>query len=499
MATQFEHRDRIFPEAVQPGHNRLRIAVCTLGCRLNRYESDGLLQRFVESGRYESVELEEGPDIAIINTCTVTDQADNRNLAAIRRVQKYNPAARILLTGCYAQTDPDELRSIPGVVLVVGNDHKTGLLEMVEELLATNRTPLNNTIERDTRETVPGYGARPVLKDPFAYGYVLPRGHTRAYVKIQDGCDRRCTYCKIPMARGAGISRPVGDILEHIQELDRRGVPEVVLTGVNLGWYRDRDAGLRFNDLLERILIQLRNTRLRISSIEPCDVGEGLAELMRHPRFCDFLHIPLQSGSDRILKAMRRTYRAHSFIKRVETVRRYNPDVFVGTDVMVGFPGESEADFAMTVDVCRSLEMANIHAFPFSPRRGTPAAALQTDGTKFRRDQNDSHEFHAVDRSIVRERMRQLSELHAACFERYARRQFGSLRTGIIEKLSADLHSVGDEWRRAVALTDNFLRVHFNAPAHIRKGDLIELRIADTHNAMDRPGHVFGHIQSNSG
>lgn len=441
---------------------RPTVAIQTLGCRLNQYESDGILNRFVASGRYTAVRPEDGPDIAIVNSCTVTDQADGRNRGAVRSFLKKNPAAKVIVTGCFAQTDPDALRDLPGVAMVVGNDRKPALFDLIEEMLADSGgsddyEPQFYAESDRLRKHADGgsYGARPVLENPFGYGDVVPMGHTRAYMKIQDGCDRRCTYCKIPMARGRGISRPVRDILEHVRRLDDEGVPEIVLTGVNLGWYRDRAEDVRFIRLVEMILSELRYGRLRISSIEPCDVDAALGQLSLHPRFCDFLHVPLQSGSAKILKAMRRTYNPFSFLKRMETVLAINPRLFAGTDVIVGFPGETEQDFADTLQLCRDTQMANVHGFRYSARRGTPAAAFA-----------DHVPVH-----VVRERMNLLIAEKDAGFRRYAGRFLGAVREGIVEKTGDGFFEV---------LTDNYLRVKVKHGDGVpRKGALVPVRIQD--------------------
>lgn len=415
------------------------IRVETLGCRLNLFESDGITGQFLGSERYAPAVDNENPDIIIVNTCTVTDQADNKNRQLISRAVKKHPGAHVIVTGCYAQTDPAEC-AMPGVFLVVGNSQKSKVLSLYEEALSREKPDLSAQIDP---------------MDVFAYGNVLPIGHTRAYLKVQDGCDRKCTYCKIPSARGQGISRPLQDILSHARELDEKGVPEIVLTGVNLGWYRD--SGVRFNRLVQEILDVLKQSRLRLSSIEPCDVDQGLAELSVHPRFCNFLHVPLQSGSREILKRMRRTYNPDSFRQRVETFLRVNPDVFLGTDVITGFPGEGDAEFEETFSLVRDLSFANIHAFPFSPRKGTLAADMAGRPPV----------------SVVRERMERLRELKSAGLSMYQKRFVGRIQTGIVEKSDES----GGE-----ALSDNFLRLRFNAS--LPRGSVHDFRITSSEDGF---------------
>ena len=456
----------------------LSVGIHTLGCRLNQYESDGIIQRFVDSGAYSPLPIEQGPDIAILNTCTVTEQADARNRNLIRRILKKNPSSKIIVTGCYAQTNANQLQ-LPGVSLIIGNDRKSSLFEIVEQTLSstTSSKPksedkprltvapniLNRKDERISQPAVktdePTHSILPKLHAPFAYGKVRPYERTRAYLKIQDGCDKKCSYCKIPLARGKSVSRPHHEILEHVHYLDDIGVPEIVLTGINLGWYRDRTANLRFIGLLEKILSSLQYARLRLSSIEPCDVAAPLAEISQHPRFCDFLHVPLQSGSTKILRVMRRSYSPYSFRKRLETVLRYRPDIFLGTDVIVGFPGETEQDFWETMQLCKELGISGIHGFRFSLRSGTAIANSQIEQT--------------IPIHITRQRMEKLQELRAELWQGYVERQLGTRRQAILEKITRD--GFGE------ALTDNYLRVIFPIPEKVRldKGQFLTVKLQE--------------------
>ncbi|MBL8020158.1 MAG: tRNA (N(6)-L-threonylcarbamoyladenosine(37)-C(2))-methylthiotransferase MtaB [Leptospirales bacterium] len=440
-------------------HVKRKVAIETFGCRLNLFESDGIMGQIMASDSYEITENPEQAEVFVVNTCTVTDQADQKNRQLIQKAHKKNPDAKIVVTGCYAQTDPEELRNLPGVALVVGNDRKAHLLELIESKLYTEARSSQSGEQRE-RSITPSisdsafsaFGPSSV----FAYGNVMPVGHTRAYLKIQDGCDRKCTYCKIPQARGSGISRSFEDVIEHARMLDERGVPEIVLTGVNLGWYKSSPGGesneagskKRFGALVLAVLENLKRARLRLSSIEPCDVDEQLAELSTHARFCDFLHVPLQSGSREMLKRMRRTYNPVSFRKRLETVRKHNPDIFLGTDVITGFPGESEAHFQETVKLCQDLEMANIHAFPFSPRRGTLAAEMNDRPAQ----------------PVVRARMEILKNLKDSGYAAYASKFKGKVREAIVEKENE-------------ALTDNFLRLKFTPSPTVKRGEMRPFQI----------------------
>lgn len=324
------------------------VAVHTLGCRLNFFETDGILTVLKQNGYRVADSKEQATDI-IINTCTVTNRADVKNRNIIRSAIKKNPGSKIWVTGCYAQTDREVLENIPGVHGVFGNTEKSSLAFKI-------------------------LGKQPSKSlDRFSYSDVLPDNHTRAYLKVQDGCNRKCSYCKIPQARGAGVSRNVSDVINQVKFLQDEGIGEIILTGVNLGWFRNEQGEKAFLHLIESILAQLDYSRLRLSSIEPPDVGNDLADLMTHPRFCKFLHIPLQSGSQKILRAMRRTYNPESFRLRVEMVKAKIPGIFLGTDIILGFPGEEEENFQESLSLIKELGFHKIHAFPYSVRKNTEA------------------------------------------------------------------------------------------------------------------------------
>jgi threonylcarbamoyladenosine tRNA methylthiotransferase MtaB len=420
------------------------VAVFTLGCRLNQFESDGILNQFVNSGRYRIATLDEEPQIAIINSCTVTDRADSGNRGLVNKIRARSPDTKIVLTGCFAQTDPDTASAMEGVDLVVGNDRKADLLRIVERNLESG--------EGDAGEI-----SVHTKRDPFGYGHVIPSGHVRAYLKIQDGCDRKCTYCKIPAARGVGISRNSEEIVGEALRLEEEGYREIVLTGVNIGWYRDHETGIRFNDLIEKLINALSETRIRVSSLEPCDVDKRLAELTLHPRFCNFLHIPIQSGSKAILRRMRRTYTPDTFRIRVARVLERNPDIFLGTDVMVGFPGESDQDFQDTVRLCSELPFAKLHIFPFSPRSGTPAAQYggRPEGV------------------LLRERIGVLEGLNRKNWITYSSRFLNTVRMAIVENPKKS-----DTGHPGRALTDNFLSLSYNSSkSAVKPGDLVPFRL----------------------
>jgi threonylcarbamoyladenosine tRNA methylthiotransferase MtaB len=437
------------------------VGIYTLGCRLNIYESDGILNQFISNG-YQAVNWEDGPDIAIINTCTVTSHADSKNRYIIRNLLKKNPSAKIIVTGCYAQTDQEELQKIPGVWAIIGNEKKSKIFEIYqqknsnEEKVIYSTGPLNYFEESKKR--------RPI-EDPFSYGNVVPINHTRAYLKIQDGCDRKCSYCKIPMARGGGISRNIEDILYQVDQLETSKIPEIVLTGVNIGWYRYKH--FRFNDLIEKILERLKFSRLRISSIEPSDVNERLAELSLHPKFCNFLHVPLQSGSDKILRMMKRSYNSKTFSLRIEKVLKINPDIFLGTDVIVGFPTETEEDFRKTIDLILNLNFVNIHAFPFSLRK-------DTEIEKFVQNNKST----LVPKHIVQNRINELFELKEKQMLKYLKNSLYKMYQGIVEEIANGYIKV---------LTENYLYVKIpHKENNFKKGMILQVQICDFHRVFNQ-------------
>ncbi|TGK35979.1 tRNA (N(6)-L-threonylcarbamoyladenosine(37)-C(2))-methylthiotransferase MtaB [Leptospira gomenensis] len=422
----------------------------TLGCRLNFFESDGLFASLTKYG-YRSAEAEEHPEVVIINTCTVTNKADSKNRNTIRNAIKKFPGSQIWVTGCYAETDRESIEAIPGIAGVVGNTEKSKLPAMILEKKGLIE-------ERELTEKI---------YDRFSYSDVLPNGHTRAYLKIQDGCNRKCSYCKIPQARGLGVSRKYQDVLDQVRFLQDNGVGEIVLTGVNLGWFRDGENKKAFTKILGDILSILEYSRIRISSIEPPDVGNELADLMNHPRFTPFLHIPLQSGSAEILKKMKRTYTPETFRKRVEIAKEKVPGLFLGTDVIVGFPGETEEMFQESVKTVRDLGFAKIHAFPFSVRRNTLAETFQD----------------SVSKETKKERVYALNALSRELHRGYAIAETGKVREAILEQ-------------GGLAVTDNYLKVKLGEAElkSLQVGQFLNVQLLEYREGGDKEGTFEGRV-----
>lgn len=332
----------------------------TLGCKLNFSESSTLARRFEEGG-FERVAANAPADICVINSCSVTEHADKKCRNLIRKLHRRNPQAIIAVTGCYAQLKPHEIAAIEGVDLVLSNNDKGELYRRVCELSGKGRAQVYSC---ETDDLTSFFAA-------FSSG-----DRTRAFLKVQDGCDYCCSYCTIHYARGGSRNMPIADLVEEARKIAAAGQKEIVLTGVNTGDF-GRTTGERFIDLLRALDGVDGIERFRISSIEPNLLTDEIIEFCAaSPKFQHHFHIPIQSGSDRILALMRRRYTTARFADRIAAVRRAMPDAFIGIDVIVGFPGETEEDFRRTYDFLAELHPAFLHIFPFSERPGTPAVDL---------------------------------------------------------------------------------------------------------------------------
>lgn len=342
---------------------RVRVAVATLGCKVNQCESAGIVEALVARG-IALVPFEEAADAYIINTCTVTGRTDYQSRQLIRRAIRKNPAAAVLVTGCYAQRAPEEIAKISGVRFVTGNTEKENIPDIICEMTAGAPRVLVGNI-RDQ-------------KGISRLGATLFPEHTRAFLKIQDGCDAFCSYCIVPHARGASRSLPPVEVLERIASISMAGYREVVLTGIHLGaWGRDLQPRTDLVTLSRRIAEGKAVERLRLSSIEPRELNtELIAFIGASGTVCRHLHIPLQSGDDGILAAMRRDYDAAFFRNLVRNLASAIPGIAVGIDLMAGFPGETEEAFANTLRLVEEIPVAYLHVFPYSRRPGTPAAMM---------------------------------------------------------------------------------------------------------------------------
>lgn len=339
-----------------------KVAFYTLGCKVNTYDTEALAEIF-ENAKYEIVDFGEKADVYVINTCTVTNLGDRKSRQMIRRAKKSNPESIIVVAGCYAQTAPDEVIEIPEVNLVIGNKDRKNIVPLVERVQKNKKEKIN-AVTNIMKEVE--------FEDLSVYEM---KGKTRAFIKIQEGCNQFCSYCIIPYARGPIRSRKPQSVLKEIQKLVRSGYNEVVLTGIHVASYgKDLEHGSLIG-LIQAIHEVEGMERIRLSSLEPTLLTEDfLKELSMLPKFCPHFHISLQSGSDNVLKTMKRKYTTVEYRQYVENVRKYFPYASITTDIMVGFPGESHEEFEESYAFAKEIAFSKIHVFKYSPRKGTPAA-----------------------------------------------------------------------------------------------------------------------------
>ena len=345
-----------------------RIAFSTLGCKINQYDTAAIQSSVTDGNDYTIVPFDGEADIYVVNTCTVTGKSDAESRRIIRRALRKNRNARVVVTGCYAQTNPGEIARIPGVTMILGNDEKYTLRDYLK---------YSSEEIHDRKIFVGDISKTPVIHSPELTGFPL---RTRAILKIQDGCDSRCSYCIVPFARGAGRSLSPDNVINQIMSLYRSGgYKEIVLSGVHLGGYgRDLSPKVSLSSLIKRILSETDIPRVRLSSIEPREVTDELIKLMSsEERVCRHLHIPLQSGYDYILRQMNRNYTAAFYEGLVLKIKGEMEDVGIGCDVMVGYPGEEEWHFDNTYRFIERLPLTYLHVFAYSPRPGTAAFNLK--------------------------------------------------------------------------------------------------------------------------
>ena len=345
---------------IGPDHDGLalslgrRVHIATLGCRLNEAESEEWAERFRDAG-FRVVDANAPADLVVVNTCAVTQEAVRKSRGVLRRSQRTNPGARLIVSGCLATLGDGVISAENGVDLIVANRDKDRLVEIA---LATLSLP-----------------AMPEAAATDAAGALFARGRQRAFIKIQDGCRYSCTFCITTVARGAERSRTQAEIIGAIQRLVEQGIREVVLTGVHLGGYGS-DSGSTLSELIARILGETGVPRLRLGSLEPWDLGDAFWRCFEDPRLMPHLHLPLQSGSDRVLRRMARRCKTAQFASLVEQGRARVPDLNITTDIIVGFPGEGSEDWDETLAFAESMRFGHIHAFAYSPRTGTQAAEM---------------------------------------------------------------------------------------------------------------------------
>lgn len=343
-----------------------RIAFYTLGCKVNQADTASMEAIFRKAG-YQVVGFNEQADIYLINTCVVTNMGQRKSRQIINRAVRSNPLALTVVTGCYPQTAPDEVKNIAGVDVIIGNQERGRIVELAEQALAAKQDEVLDNVHKITVDT---------QFEELAAGTETDK--TRAFLKIQEGCNQYCTYCIIPYARGPLRSRSLDSIREEVGKLVAAGYKEVVLIGIHLGCYgKEHGGSLTLYDAVKEALSVEGLKRLRLGSLESVEVEPRLLDLMREDkRLCRHLHLPLQSGCDKILRAMHRPYDTARFKELLTEIRNTLPDIMITTDIIVGFPGETDEDFKQTLDFAAECGFAKMHVFPYSKRKGTPAEKM---------------------------------------------------------------------------------------------------------------------------
>ena len=414
-----------------------RFYIENFGCRATQADGAAIERQFEQQGfsRSESHQA----DVVVLNTCTVTAAADQDARAAIRRIHRQNPNCKIVVTGCYAQRAPEEIAALPGVTSVIGNSHKQHVAAVAAQ---TFRASSSSFVPVQSLQSAGSI----LIGDIFAHTELLAApvfessdhaSRTRPNLKIQDGCNNRCSFCVIPFVRGRSRSLGADEVLREVEALERAGYREIVLSGINLGrWGRDFDQPSRFEDLLQLVLDRTSIEKIRISSVEPMDWSDRLIQLVADsPRIAKHAHLPLQSGSDRILRRMRRKYRPWHYADKVLKIRSLMPDAAIGADVMLGFPGEDDSAFEETRSFIEKLPFTYLHVFTYSSRPGTPSATMA--------DQ--------VPVRVARERNRILHELAAEKNQNFRRQFVGrSLRAITLSERNGGFTE---------ALTDNYIKL----------------------------------------
>ncbi|MCY8497665.1 tRNA (N(6)-L-threonylcarbamoyladenosine(37)-C(2))-methylthiotransferase MtaB [Bacillus atrophaeus] len=420
------------------------VAFHTLGCKVNHYETEAIWQLFKEAG-YERKEFEQAADVYVINTCTVTNTGDKKSRQVIRRAIRHNPDGVICVTGCYAQTSPAEIMAIPGVDIVVGTQDREKMLGYIEQY-------------RQERQPINGVGN--IMKARVFEELDVPAftDRTRASLKIQEGCNNFCTFCIIPWARGLLRSRDPEEVIKQAQQLVDAGYKEIVLTGIHTGGYGEDMKDYNFAKLLRELDARVDGLkRIRISSIEASQITDEVIEVLdRSDKIVRHLHIPIQSGSNTVLKRMRRKYTMEFFADRLNKLKKALPGLAVTSDVIVGFPGETEEEFMETYNFIKENRFSELHVFPYSKRTGTPAARME--------DQ--------VDENVKNERVHQLIALSDQLAKEYASDYEGE----VLEIIPEETFKETNESNLFVGYTDNYMKVVFKGTEDLI-GKLVKVKI----------------------
>ncbi|RCX22756.1 threonylcarbamoyladenosine tRNA methylthiotransferase MtaB [Fontibacillus phaseoli] len=419
------------------------VAFYTLGCKVNFYDTEAIWQLFKNEG-YEQVDFEQTADVYLINTCTVTNTGDKKSRQIIRRAIRRNPDAIVAVTGCYAQTSPAEILDIPGVDLVIGTQDREKIIPYVKEIQA-QRQPIN--------------AVRNIMKTRQFEELDVPdfADHTRAFLKIQEGCNNFCTFCIIPWSRGLSRSREPQSVVAQARQLVAAGYNEIVLTGIHTGGYGDDLENYRLSDLLWELDKVEGLGRIRISSIEASQIDDRMLEVLKgSSKMCRHFHIPLQAGSNEVLKRMRRKYTIEEFEGKIKMIREFMPDVAITTDLIVGFPGETDELYREGFEAIKRIGFSEMHVFPYSKRTGTPAARME--------DQ--------IDEEIKHARVQELIDLSEQMQLAYAEKFVGQVLDVIPERDEKGVWGNGF----VTGFSDNYLQIKFDG-SHDMAGKICRVKM----------------------
>ncbi len=448
----------------------LKVAFRTLGCKLNQLETESVADAFAAAGA-RICAFEEEADLYVVNTCTVTSKAEQKARRVMRQALVQNPRAVVLVTGCYAQMDPEGIALVHPRAIVLPGDEKSALLALAS-WLQDNWQGHGDLYEAVGEWKADLHEGEAASLDRFAFHPQSFAFHSRPSLKIEDGCDNRCAYCRVCLARGPAISLPADSVLERVLELEKAGKAEVVLTGINLAQYRD--GSLRFPGLLSRLLEGTDRIRFRISSWEPEYIDDAFLKAFAHPRVQPHIHLSLQSGSDPILLGMARPYTAARVAQAVTDLRAARDDPFLAADVIAGFPGEGAAEFEASIEFCRAMDFAYIHAFPFSARPGTRAFDM----------------IPKIPERLTGERVARLGALAAAGKAAYIQRWIGKTLPLLLEKGEEGLD---------IGTTANYLKAAIaGLPSNLAPGSLVYVTITGPAEAPGLGAEVLGAAGLNS-
>ncbi|MFH2058066.1 MAG: tRNA (N(6)-L-threonylcarbamoyladenosine(37)-C(2))-methylthiotransferase MtaB [Pseudomonadota bacterium] len=429
----------------------------TLGCKVNQYESDGISGNLEKQGWSKS-DIKKGADVFIINTCAVTSKAGMQSRQAIRKIIRENPDAKVIVTGCHAQTDPDQINQIQDIDQIICHKDKIKIAQKITSIYEQNIDLTFTQADHSKANTF------------HSFENTVKGDMTRAYLKIQDGCDAFCTYCIVPYARGSSVSMPENEVFNHLTELNRSGFKEIIVTGIHTGMYGlDFKKKTSLTQLLEKINIKKPVHRLRLSSIESTEISNGLIQLAKPGNIlCNHFHIPLQSGDDDILKKMKRPYTAALFEDIVLKIVDQIPNVGIGVDILVGFPSETDEQFENTFKLIEKLPISYLHIFPFSARKGTPAFYFKPK----------------VDSRVIKERTLRMRKLDTIKRKAFIHANMNQPLEGIVQQ------KIDTKTGMLKAITSNYLTVFIDYE-HGLQGKTIDLIIKRCHKDLTLKGKII--------